>query len=240
MAKVREQQVMRTRERILNASAELFADRGYAATSVNDILTLAAEDGEGMSPGRLYQQFPNKKAIAREIIARTLTMEGVRDQTSRLQEWVDTGLILSHRFQLRDPYGRRLRDGVGLRAALRLSLDPAMDEDYGEPWAAWLDITTGQLAKAQLNNELLPYAEPATFARQLAGYWAGLALVGHGLDKNHDRFEQDISTLYGNLLTNLAIPALIPRIDVSDTRGRSLWERHQQEQEAHEPMTPGI
>ncbi|MFJ5588273.1 TetR family transcriptional regulator [Streptomyces noursei] len=222
MAKVQDR-VIRTRGRILRAAAEVFAARGFAATTVDAIIQLAAEDGEGMSTGRLYQQFPSKESLVVGIFEATVTTAGVpKQQTFALQEFVDTGLVLAY----------RLRTEPFLRAALRLSVDPNLGEAYGAVWPSWIQITISQLSAAAKKNELLPGVEPAEFARQVAGGWAGLGLVGHAYDKSHARFERDISTMYGNLLNSLAVPALLPKIDVAPERGGLLYEKYLQEQEA--------
>jgi AcrR family transcriptional regulator len=51
------------REDILNASAELFAKKGVAATSMRDVADLV-----GVQPGALYHYFPSKDAIVNELI----------------------------------------------------------------------------------------------------------------------------------------------------------------------------
>ena len=56
-----------TRERILNAAMELFASRGYAATTVKDIAKAV-----GIKDASLYNHFPSKQAIFDAIIEREL------------------------------------------------------------------------------------------------------------------------------------------------------------------------
>ena len=57
---------------ILDAALALFAEVGYASTSTNAIAARA-----GISPGSLYQFFPNKEAIAEALSARLV--ESMRD-----------------------------------------------------------------------------------------------------------------------------------------------------------------
>jgi AcrR family transcriptional regulator len=56
---------MRRVEEILNAAALLFAEVGY-----DEATTHAIAARSGISPGSLYQFFPNKEAIARALAAR--------------------------------------------------------------------------------------------------------------------------------------------------------------------------
>src|SRR5260370_19401710 len=56
-----------TRQRLLDAALELFADRGFADTTVGDI-----EAGAGLRPraGGLYKHFASKEAVLREALER--------------------------------------------------------------------------------------------------------------------------------------------------------------------------
>jgi len=54
-----------TRQRVLDAAAQVFAERGYSAGTTNRM----AEHAE-LSIGSLYQYFPNKDAILRRQSAR--------------------------------------------------------------------------------------------------------------------------------------------------------------------------
>jgi AcrR family transcriptional regulator len=61
----RQERGKRRIESILDAASEVFADAGYEGATTNRI---AAE--AGISPGSLYQFFPNKAAIAEALTAR--------------------------------------------------------------------------------------------------------------------------------------------------------------------------
>jgi len=58
---------MNSRERILRASAELFHERGYSATSINDITKRL-----GMVKSALYHHFASKEHILSDILDRGL------------------------------------------------------------------------------------------------------------------------------------------------------------------------
>lgn len=57
-----------TKARILQAALELFASRGYLATTVDAIATAA-----GVSTGLLYYHFDNKSALLQAIFAQSLS-----------------------------------------------------------------------------------------------------------------------------------------------------------------------
>ncbi|MFZ1165289.1 TetR/AcrR family transcriptional regulator [Mycobacterium sp.] len=70
-----------TRDRLLDAALELFADQGYASTSIADI-----QQACGLSPGSgaLYKHFPSKKALLHEAASRQMDrMRATLDQYNR-------------------------------------------------------------------------------------------------------------------------------------------------------------
>src|SRR5581483_10309218 len=85
-----------TRERIVAEALRLFAERGYAATSVAEI-----EAAAGLSPGAggLYRHFRSKE----EVLA-----AGVREHIVRTKEQITTVLAQAGTFEER-PLETRLR-----------------------------------------------------------------------------------------------------------------------------------
>lgn len=62
-----------SREKVLEAARELFLQRGYQATSMDQILEEA-----GVSPSNFYYHFKGKEELAREVIESYMTE--VRDE----------------------------------------------------------------------------------------------------------------------------------------------------------------
>ena len=54
----------RSRRAILDAAAPVFAERGYTAASLNQII-----EASGLTKGGFYFHFPSKLALARAVIA---------------------------------------------------------------------------------------------------------------------------------------------------------------------------
>ena len=81
-------------ERILDAGRQVLIERGYDGATTNRIAEVA-----GISPGSLYQYFPNKDAIIAAIVD-AHTDHVVRSVTTRLVEQVgqpeDLDLSLIH------------------------------------------------------------------------------------------------------------------------------------------------
>src|SRR5246127_946604 len=59
----KQERAEKTRQRILEAAAHVFAEHGYVAGTTNRIAEQA-----GISIGSLYQYFPNKDAILRALM----------------------------------------------------------------------------------------------------------------------------------------------------------------------------
>lgn len=74
-------------ERVLEAALELFAEKGFEGTSVQDVV-----DSAGLTKGAMYHYFTSKDDLLAEIYARMLRM-----QMSRLQAFVDSDAPLLDR-----------------------------------------------------------------------------------------------------------------------------------------------
>ena len=59
---LRERQAEATRQLLVSVARELFAEHGYAATSIDDIIQQA-----GVARGALYHHFPGKEALFRAV-----------------------------------------------------------------------------------------------------------------------------------------------------------------------------
>ena len=70
-----------TRERILHAALALFAQRGYAGTSMSDIAGAL-----GLSKAALYRHFESKQAILDAIVARMEEQDGEHARQSGVPE----------------------------------------------------------------------------------------------------------------------------------------------------------
>jgi AcrR family transcriptional regulator len=91
---------------LLDAAGQVFAESGYSAATTNAIAARA-----GVSPGTLYQYFPNKEAIA-DAVGELYTVE--------LREIMDRVLV-------------RLPEAVSLTGLLDLAVDPLVEYHVAHP-----------------------------------------------------------------------------------------------------------
>jgi TetR/AcrR family transcriptional regulator len=93
------QQTRSTSERILDAAEDLFAKKGYSATSLSDVA-----DKVGIRSPSLYNHFKNKEALYQTVLNRLLDnfIEPLDELTEtqlsqqRVLEWLDTIVRLHH------------------------------------------------------------------------------------------------------------------------------------------------
>jgi AcrR family transcriptional regulator len=186
-----------TRERILDAGEALFAERGFAATTVRDIVGRV-----GLTAASLYNHFEGKEALYTAVLERGIrplvdvmealgTREPTRDATDEM-----IGAVMDH--LRRHPHLPRLihheavaggahlarlaRDWVvpmlarGLTEMKRSPDSPWEDDEQPLVIAAWIHLILGHFTMAPLFAEVLdedPLAPPmlerqTRFLRKLA------------------------------------------------------------------------
>ncbi|GAA4041219.1 ScbR family autoregulator-binding transcription factor [Streptomyces shaanxiensis] len=183
----------------------LFNEVGYEATTIGALL-----ERIDLTRGGLYFHFTTKEQLARAVLDEAVTLEGVRPQAFKLQEWVDIALLLAHRVP-REPL---------LRASIRLSVDPLSRALFGTRWPDWVDVGQSLLVEAQEKGELLPHVDPAETARLLVGAWTGVQLVTEVLPGR--TLSEEISSLFALILPNVASSGVLARLDTSPYRAERL------------------
>jgi AcrR family transcriptional regulator len=121
---------------ILDAALTLFAESGYEATSTNAIAARA-----GMSPGSLYQFFPNKEAIAKALSARLVeqmqeahssAFELARVTDLTLDELLDQMIDPLIAFNLANPGAKALMANTDMPALLEGATRPLHEAVVGK------------------------------------------------------------------------------------------------------------
>lgn len=160
----------RTRESLIAAATKLFADKGFAATSTEEILAQA-----GVTRGALYHHFADKAALFEAVCERL--MEEAADAIERATADADDSLAALE---------------VGFAAWFGFVLDPGLRSILlveaptvlgFERWRAFDDTHSFQslragLAEALLNGALVYEGEADELAAMLNGAANDLALRG--------------------------------------------------------------
>jgi len=186
-----------TRERLLRAAADVFADRGYDGTRVADIAAAA-----GVSNGALYAHFGSKAELlvaalrthGRRLLADLFAADPDRSITELL---LVIGRSLPKR---RDPCGNLVVEGL---VAARRDQDVARPmRDYMGERADWLaEIIRAAQADVEVDRALSPDAI-AHFCLSLA---MGTALVTPAL---HPVDDDEWGLLLGRIVAALAPSAV--------------------------------
>ena len=189
-----------TRERLLRAAADVFAERGYDGTRVADIATAA-----GVSNGALYAHFPSKADLlvdalrthGRRLLADLFAADPDRSVTELL---LAIGRWLPRR---RDPRGYLIVEAL---VAARRDQDVARPmRDYIGERADWLS----ELVRlAQAGGELDPVLSPNALAHFCLLLAMGSALVPPSL---HAVGDDEWAALLARLAAALAPPGAAPR-----------------------------
>ncbi|MFD9130266.1 ScbR family autoregulator-binding transcription factor [Kitasatospora sp. NPDC059571] len=174
----RQARAVRTRAAVLDAAAELFADRGFPSVTIQDIAELA-----GATKGAVYFHFPNKEAMAVELVEafhHTATRNASAVMDPRLPPLDAVRALVRGTAQ-------RLRDDAAARAAVRLQAEQAVIEtELPTPFVDYAAFVTLLLTRAADAGELPPGREPATLARVLVASFFGVQHVSWVL---HDRMD---------------------------------------------------
>ncbi|MEU0477829.1 TetR/AcrR family transcriptional regulator [Streptosporangium sp. NPDC006013] len=182
-----------TRERLLNAAAEVFAKRGYDGTRVADIAAAA-----GVSNGALYAHFGSKA----ELLVTALRAHGPQLLAGLFAADPDrsiTDLLLV--------IGRWLPRRRDVRGALIVEALVAArrDEDVARPMRDYVgersDWLAGLVRVAQNDGELDPTLSPNALAHFCLLLAMGSALVPPGL---HGVDDAEWSTLLARVVAGLA------------------------------------
>lgn len=165
---VKQARAVRTRQSLIRAAAELFADDGYATASLPAISKRA-----GVSSGALHFHFPNKETLARQVEeAATTSMEQLAARCrsasdSSLQSLVDATSRLLHAAAA-DPV---------VKAGVKLCGDPSRKS--GSEILRWWRTLVGDLvAQAQAAGELADDVAPEAAASVILAATLGFERLG--------------------------------------------------------------
>jgi AcrR family transcriptional regulator len=195
---------IRTRQSILAAAATVFNERGYNSATIGEILARAE-----VTKGALYFHFASKKELALGVFDAQMADVPTLPQTTKLQELVDSGMVLAHRLSY-EPLAR---------ASMRLALDQgATGLDRGAPFRTWIELNLRTLREARDQGELLPHINLADTAEVFAGAFSGVQMMSQVTSDGSD-LSYRISVLLKHLMPSIAVAAVLASLDIGPDRG---------------------
>jgi TetR/AcrR family transcriptional regulator len=166
-----------TAQRILDAAEDLFAEKGYRATSLGDVA-----DGVGIRSPSLYNHFRNKEALYAAVLERLLSdftapMEELRRAPvtyERVVEWLETIVRMHH---ARPNLARLLQHaalsgGPHINEIIDRLFRPMFTSDdviEGEKISLFNDPGLQPWAVMAFNNLVMSYVTMAPMYRDLLG-----------------------------------------------------------------------
>ncbi|MGW5091464.1 ScbR family autoregulator-binding transcription factor [Streptomyces coelicoflavus] len=185
-----------TRRSLLEAAACLFAQHGYAGTSVNDISARS-----GRTSGSVYFHYTSKEGIALAVVQGGFaTWSGLAacyvDHTVPPLERL---VVLSHEV------ARALSEDPLTRAGARLWAErDTINLHLPDPFVLWTTAVTRLLAQARITGHLAAHVRPAAAARTLVRAFFGFCTLTEALEGPHA-----VSVRVADWW-DLTLPALLP------------------------------
>ncbi|MEV6118918.1 MULTISPECIES: ScbR family autoregulator-binding transcription factor [unclassified Streptomyces] len=201
---MKQERAARTRDAVLRAAAEVFAECGYAGASVARIAEHA-----GLTLGAVYFHFKSKGDLARVIAAGQPDLVVPACPSEGLQRVIDVTLT----------WARQLADDPILLAGARLMMEqenfvPHEQNSHDQ----WLGIVLADLRIARDRGEVREEADLEAFARLVVSACTG-AQMHTRLESAHRDLANRIAQMWRCLLPAIATPEAAARIVVGEERG---------------------
>ncbi|MEU3862707.1 ScbR family autoregulator-binding transcription factor [Streptomyces sp. NPDC028722] len=163
-----------TRRSLLEAAARLFAEQGYAATSVNDISARS-----GRTSGAVYFHYAGKEGIAVAVV-----QDRFATWSQLAARYADEAVPPVERLVgLSYDIAYALAEDPVTRAGARLWAERAtINAPLPDPFALWTAATTRLLAQARLVGHLNAQVRPARTARTLVPAFFGFCVLTEALE----------------------------------------------------------
>lgn len=161
-----------TRRRILLTAAEAFADRGYAGTSMNELVRAA-----GLTKGAFYFHFDSKEHLALEVFRwkheqwQRKVAEVLEGEAPAIDQVVAVMRTVTELVEA-DPASRSLS-----RLADELSSDPQLASVLDVQFGAWVEFSTALLRRAQDEGDVRTDLDPREISEVVVAGFIGLEHV---------------------------------------------------------------
>jgi AcrR family transcriptional regulator len=158
-----------TRQHILAVASDQFLTRGYAGTSLSDLIGAA-----GITKGAFYHHFPSKEALAVEVVRARQAEEaavvvhasaGHDRAVDQLRAAVQAAADLKDQDQGQATSMQRL--------CAELSEDPELAPQIAKICDTWIDTAAGLVARAQLQGDIRADVDTRQAAEVLVATFLG-------------------------------------------------------------------
>lgn len=203
-----QERAVRTKEAVVTAAAEAFAEAGFLGTSMADIFARA-----GVTKGALYFHFSSKEELATEIVngeeaaATQLIQDVFASDSPPLQKVID----ISFR------WSREIQANPIVRAGVRLIIEQGTyTNPMPVPYAQWESVVVELLASAQERGELERTVDAKAMAEFAVAAFTGLQIVSQVVSGHVDLIQR-VERMWQLLLMGMLPPGApiiyFPRFD---------------------------
>lgn len=196
MAKQARSQI--TREALLRSAGLVFSVRGYAATTLSDIVAEA-----GVTQGSLYFHFDSKHDLASELIVRQhanarATMLAVPSDGRAIETLISLSAAIA---------GQIVDDPI-VRGGMRLSTESPRDfpEVASRPYEDWVTACDAVLRRAVAQGDVAPDRDIPALARFVMSAFTGVQVVSQALTQWDDLFPR-LHEMWQIILPEMLVPA---------------------------------
>lgn len=204
---VKQQRALETRDKLLRAAAEVFAESGFAGASVARIAQRA-----GLTLGALYFHFSNKEALAREIVRSQPERVSPPVAARGLQRAVDLSLTWAYQL-IGDPMLL-----AGARLVMEQELFIPREENSHQQWT---ELLAAEFDEARRARELRPEVDVPALARLVVNACTGAQMHAH-MESGRLDLPDRIVDMWRVLLPAVAEPGAAERIEFGESRGRAV------------------
>ncbi|MGW5851299.1 ScbR family autoregulator-binding transcription factor [Streptomyces sp. NPDC055254] len=197
----RQERAARTRQLILEAGAEEFAERGYVAATCVGIAARA-----GVTRGAFYFHFPSKRDLASAVLDEWIARPAAAGPLPfKLEELKERALATA----------RQLENDPIVSGSFRLCLEQGLDTaERQRPYLVWTGRYQHLLEEAGRQGALRPDVATGEAAELLVGAFAGARLASQLLPDEADLGQRVVSFMR-HLLPHIATPEALDRIELA-------------------------
>lgn len=160
------------RAAILDAAAQLIAERGYHAVRVADIAKVV-----GTSTGSVHYYFPGKNDVLTAALSHAMDRAFAR-QSGELRRIDDAHQRLLKLIDMQLPRVGAVRDewSVWMQFWAEATIRPELRPMHNSYYARWKDAVVRTIERGQQQGVFRPSADPDITARRLTAMTDGLAI----------------------------------------------------------------
>lgn len=179
---LKQERAWNTRRTILDAAARVFAEKGFAAMTLQEV----AERAE-LTKGALYFHFSNKESLAVEIVTTyAARWEPLIEEVERLGLSPMETLV-----EILNRTAEAFRTEVPIQAAARLQIERSLiHADVPTPYVGWINAMSRLTRAAKEAGELREGLEPEAAAHVIVSSFFGMQHVSEVLTARADQRER--------------------------------------------------